>query len=148
MQLFHLKLIHETCFFGVGTIFVFLVYIAAYNATSYYSEHGILALGIILQLPSVLLLFVYALLWRNVSFPFSYSLVVFICSGMPQIAFYFVGSLLSKITPLQHASTIQSLVVVDFSVALLVGRGISGLVFLQASLIAYVLVFWHYVLLV
>ena len=137
MQLFHLKLIHETCCFGVGTIFVFLVYLAAYNATSYYNENSILALGIILQLPSVLLLFVYALLWRNVSFPFSYSLIIFICSGMPQIAFSFVGSLLSKITPLQHASTIQSLVVVDFSVALLVGPGISGLVFLQASLIAY-----------
>ena len=56
---------------------------------------------------------------------------------MPQITFAFAGSLLSKIIPSQHASTIQSLAMVDYNVKSLVGRGISGLVFSQSSLIVY-----------
>ena len=137
MELFHLKLIHVKYLFGVGMMFVFFANLTAYNATTYYSEHGILTFGMILQLPAVLLLCVYALLWENVSFSFSYSLAIFICSGMPQITFAFAGSLLSKIIPSQHASTIQSLAMVDYNVASLVGRGISGLVFSQSSLIVY-----------
>ena len=136
-QLFHLKLVHVNYLFGVGTMCVFCVNLTAYNATSYYSEHGILAFGIIIQIPSVLLLFVYSLLWKNVSFSFSYSLMVFICSGMLQIAFSFTGSLLSKITSTQHASTVQSLAMLDYCVAFLVGRGISGILFTQELLIVY-----------
>ena len=137
MELFHLKLIHVKCLFGVGMMFVFLVNLSAYNATTYYTEHGILAFSLILQLPSVLLLCVYALLWRNVSLSFSYSLIVYICSGMPQIAFAFTSSLLSKIIPSQHAATFQSLAMVDCFIATLVGRGICGLVFTKASLFVY-----------
>ena len=137
MELFHLKLVHVKYLFGVGMMFVFLANLTAYNATTDYSEHGILAFGIILQLPSVLLLCVYALFWGSVSFSLSYSLTIFICSGMPQITFAFAGSLLSKMIPSQHASTIQSLAMVDYNVAAMVGRGISGLVFSQAPLIVY-----------
>ena len=137
MELFHLELIHVKYLFAVGMMFVFFVNLAAYNSTNHYSEHGILAFSIILQLSAVLLLCVYALLWRNVSFSFSYSLIVFICSGMPQITFAFAGSLVSKIIPSQHASTIQSLAMVDYNISALVGRGISGLVFVQVSLIVY-----------
>ena len=90
-QLFHLKLIHVNYLFRAGTMFVFFVNLTAYKATSYYSEHGILAFGIIMQLPSVLLLFAYSLLWKNVSFSFSYSLMVYICCGMPQITFSFTA---------------------------------------------------------
>ena len=137
MELFHLKLIHVKYLFGVGMIFEFLITLAAYKVTTYYSDHYILTFGIILQLPTVLLLCVYALLWRNVPFLLSYSLIIFICSGMSQITFAFVCCLLSKIIPSQHASTIQSLAMVDYNVATLLGRALSGLVFVQASLIVY-----------
>ena len=137
MQLFHLKLIHVKCLFGVGMMFVFLVNLSAYNAITYYSEHCILAFAIVLQLPAILLLCVYALLWTNVSFSFGYSLIIFVCSAMPQIAFAFAGSLLSKITPSQHAGTIQSLAMVDYNVASVVGRGLSGLVFSEVWLTVY-----------
>ena len=56
---------------------------------------------------------------------------------MLQIAFSFTGSLLSKITSTQHASTVQSLAMLDYCVAFLVARGISGIFFTQELLIVY-----------
>ena len=142
-QLLHLKLIHVNYLFRAGTMCTFFVNLTAYNATSYCSEHGILVFGIIIQLPSVLLLFVYSLLWKNVPFSFSYSLIVYICFGMPQITFSFTGSLLSKIIPAQHANTVQSLLVLDVFVAFFVGLGISGILFTQ-ELIAYRVQYWSF----
>ena len=137
MELFHLELIHVKYLFAVGMIFVFLVTLTAYNVTGYYSDHYILAFGIILQLPTAFLLCVYALFWRNVPFTLSYSLIIFICSGLIQITFAFFCCLLSKIIPSQHASTVQSLAMVDYYAANLVGRALSGLVFAQTPLILY-----------
>ena len=137
MELFHLELIHVKYLFAVGMIFVFLVTLTAYNVTGYYSDHYILTFGIILQLPAAFLLCVYALFWRNVPFTLSYSLIIFICSGLIQITLPFFCCLLSKIIPSQHASTVQSLAMVDYYAANLVGRALSGLVFAQTPLISY-----------
>jgi MFS family permease len=137
MELFHLKLIHVKLLFGAGMTFVLLACLSAYIATTRYSERSILGFTMILQIPSMLLFCAYAFLWTSAPFSLSYTLVVFLCFGMPQIVFAFVGSLLSKITPSQHASTVQSFAIAVVYIAALVGRGMSGLVFSQMRLIGF-----------
>lgn len=87
----------------------------------------ILVLLMNLQIPSIILLFIYVFVWTSV-------LVIFACFGMPQICFAVTGALLSKITPLQHAATVQSFLMGDVIMSALVGRGLSGLVNFQTRL--------------
>ena len=137
MELFHLKLIHVKLVFVVGMMFVLLVYLVTYIATARFDERSILVLLMILQIPSIICLFIYAFIWTNVPFWLSYTLVIFVCFGMPQVCFAVAGALLSKITPLQHAGTVQSFLIVDVIISDLVGRGLSGFVFFQTRLIAF-----------
>ncbi|XP_028392651.1 SPX domain-containing membrane protein At4g11810-like [Dendronephthya gigantea] len=140
MELFSLKLIHVKLLFAVGMMFVFFVCSVSYIATKHCSERVLLLCSIILPIPSMLMLCTYAILWTKVSFSMSYTLVIYICFGLPLPCYPFAGSLLSKITPSRHASTIQSGAVINFFVAALIGRGISGVVFTQTLLIAYSIV--------
>ena len=137
MELFHLKLIHVKLVFVVGMLFVLLAYVVTYIATTHFNERSILVLLMILQIPSIICLFIYAFVWTNVLFSLSYTLVIFACFGMPQVCFAVSGALLSKITPIQHASTVQSFLIVDVIISDLVGRGLSGFVFCQTRLITF-----------
>jgi MFS family permease len=123
MELFHLKLIHVKLVFGVGMIFVLLTYLVTYMATTRFSERGLLVSLSILQMPSIILLCIYVFVWTNVPFWLSYTLVIFACFGMPQVCSAVSGALLSKITPSQHASTVQSLFFLQVFISILVGRG-------------------------
>ena len=145
MELFHLKVIHVKLLFCVGMMFVLLVDMTAYIATTYSTERSMLAFSIMMQLPAMILLLTYAFTWKSVPFPLSYSLIIFICFTLPQITFAFVASLLSKMIPLQHASTVQSLLMMDYFVAGLIGRSVSGLLFTRQWLFVFscgLTVFW------
>ena len=107
MELFHLKLIHVKLVFVVGMMFVLLAYVVTYIATAHFNERSILVLLMILQIPSIICLFIYAFVWTNVPFSLSYTLVIFACFGMPRVCFAVAGAVLSKITPIQHASTTE-----------------------------------------
>ena len=118
-------------------MFVLLVYLLTYIATASFDERSILVLLMILQIPSIICLFIYAFVWTNVPFPLSYTLVIFACFGMPRVCCAVAGALLSKITPIQHTSTVQGFLVADVFISALVGRGLSGLVFFQTRLIGF-----------
>lgn len=137
MELFHLKLVHVKLLFAVGMVSMLLMDLLSYLAVNCCKERTLLVFTVIIQLPAIVFMCTYALLWQNAPSMMSCTLVIFVSSGLPVTTYSFAGSLLSKITPLRHASFIQSLAMTGYCLAALFGRAMSGRVFSQQLLIIY-----------
>ena len=126
LGLVHVKLIFlDSCMFG------FVAYIFAYLLVERISQKNLLGFGIFSHVIPLTILFYFALFWnRNMPVNAAYLLLVsFVIISVNSINLSFIGSLITKSTPVNSASFYQSITFTILHVGLILGRVTAGVTF-------------------
>jgi hypothetical protein len=95
---FHLELIYVKLLFLNCTLFTVLVFILFSLASDYFDERKLFLLALSMQIAAILVLTSIGFSWDHITSAENYILLLYICIGMPNFAFPFSNSILSKIT--------------------------------------------------
>ena len=133
----HLQPLHIKMYFLNCTVFTLLVLTTLYLASGYMEERNGLFVALFLQITAISFLIALAFVWdKEVEMQY-YLLLVYICIGMPYIAYPFANSLLSKITDPRNTSFIQGLCYAAMHCATVITRIAVSSVFSKTGLILY-----------
>lgn len=134
---FHLQVIHVKLLFLNSTIFTLLVFLCFYFASEYADERKLFLFALFLQITAISFLTSLAFSWDKQADVHYYTLLFYICLGMPYFAYPFGNSILSKVTSPQNASFVQGLSYATVHSAIVISRILVSSVVTETSLICY-----------
>ena len=120
-----------------GSLFGFMAFVATYLLVQWISQHNILCFGIVSQVVPIITLFYFALNWnKNIPVYAAYLLVVSLAvTAASAVNFSLIGSLITKLTPVNSASFYQSIMFTVLHVAMILSRVTAGVTFSQTLLL-------------
>ena len=120
-----------------ASIFGFVAFIATYPLVQWISQHNILGFGIVSLVVPLTTLFYFALNWnKNIPVHAAYLLLVSLAvSTGNAVNFSLIGSLITKLTPVNSASFYQSIMFTLLHVAMILSRVTAGVTFSKTLLL-------------
>jgi MFS family permease len=134
---FHLELIYVKLLFLNCTLFTLLVFILFSLASDYLDERKLFLLALSIQIAAISVLTSIGFTWNHITSAQNYILLLYICLGMPNFAFPFSNSILSKITDARNASFYQGMSYAALQSGILISRVAVSFVNTKESLIIY-----------
>lgn len=135
---FHFQFIHVKMLFLVCSLFSMVLFLVFYIAAKYFHETQLLICSILMQVTAISLLTFIAFSWDNaLDVYWGFTLIPYICLGMPYFSFSLCCSLLSKITHPKDAAFYQSSSFAALHLGFLLGRLISSNIFAKTSLLCF-----------
>lgn len=130
LRLFHVKLLYINC-----TLFVLAFFMSTYLFLERITHKNFLGCGIISLGVPISIIFLFAHLWNKMSVNFSYLLLfTMLIVNANAVNLSLIGSLLSKLTPLDHVSFYQSLTFTILHIAEIISRVAAGATFSKTTM--------------
>ena len=132
-----LKLAHVKLFFMDSSMFGFLAYITTYLLLQRISQKNILGFGIVSLVVPIITLSYFALNWnKDIPVHAAYLLLVSLAfSTANAVNFSLIGSLITRLTPVNSASFYQSITFTIMHVGMIISRVTAGVTFSKTLLL-------------